>query len=75
MDKYDAWDFDRKMEEMLFRFGIENLDQKVNTLSGGQKKRLALAMLLLDNPEHPFYDAVISGFDLDAVIGTNYVKK
>ena len=34
-----------------------------------------ISQMLLDNPEHPFYDVTISGFDLDAVIGINYVKK
>lgn len=34
-----------------------------------------ISRFILDNPEHPFYDAIISGFDLDAVVGINFEKK
>lgn len=34
-----------------------------------------ISKMLLDNPDHPYYDAIINGFDLDAVIGINHVKK
>jgi hypothetical protein len=34
-----------------------------------------ISRTILDNPEHPFYDAIISGFDLDAVVGINFEKK
>ena len=43
MDDLKAWDFDATIKEILSRFSIDKLDQKIKTLSGGQKKRLALA--------------------------------
>ena len=44
MDSREAWDFDRRLETMLGRFGIHDLTQRVDTLSGGQRKRLAIAL-------------------------------
>jgi ATP-binding cassette subfamily F protein uup len=67
MDRFNAWDFDRKMKEMLYRFGIQKLDQKVNTLSGGQQKRLALAMLLLDNPDFLLLDEPTNHLDIEMI--------
>ncbi|MFN9711255.1 MAG: ATP-binding cassette domain-containing protein, partial [Bacteroidota bacterium] len=48
MDEKDAWDFDAKVKQILSRLQINNLDQPVQTLSGGQKKRVALARTLID---------------------------
>ncbi|HAW18954.1 MAG TPA: ABC transporter, partial [Flavobacteriales bacterium] len=56
MDAREAWDFDRRLETMLGRFGIHDLNQKVNSLSGGQKKRLAIAITVLDQPEFLILD-------------------
>ena len=50
MDKANAWDYERQIKEVLFKFNIQDLSQKVGDLSGGQQKRLSFAMLLLDNP-------------------------
>jgi ABC transport system ATP-binding/permease protein len=56
METRQAWDFDRRLEVMLGRFGIYELDQKVATLSGGQKKRLAIAIAILDQPDFLILD-------------------
>jgi ABC transport system ATP-binding/permease protein len=48
MDDLGAWDFDTKVKQVLGRLNIHNLQQTVNTLSGGQRKRVALAKTLID---------------------------
>jgi ATP-binding cassette subfamily F protein uup len=48
MDELNAWDFDSKVKQILGKLNIYQLQQKVSTLSGGQKKRIALAKTLID---------------------------
>ncbi|HUP11612.1 MAG TPA: ABC-F family ATP-binding cassette domain-containing protein [Niastella sp.] len=48
MDDLGAWDFDAKVKQILARLNIHHLQQPVNTLSGGQRKRVALAKTLID---------------------------
>ncbi len=48
MDEARAWDFDAKVKQILGKLNIHQLNQKVSTLSGGQKKRVALAKTLID---------------------------
>ena len=48
MDELGAWDFDAKVQQILGRLKIHNLNQIVSTLSGGQRKRVALARTLID---------------------------
>ncbi|HRP89689.1 MAG TPA: ABC-F family ATP-binding cassette domain-containing protein [Edaphocola sp.] len=48
MDELNAWHYDSTVKQILGKLNIHHLDQKVNTLSGGQKKRIALAKILID---------------------------
>jgi len=48
MDEAGAWDFESRVKQILGKLNIHNLGQKVATLSGGQKKRIALARTLID---------------------------
>lgn len=48
MDEKGAWDFDAKVKQILGRLNIHHLDQTVSSLSGGQRKRVALARTLID---------------------------
>ena len=48
MDDLGAWDFDAKVKQILSKLRLHNLSQTVGTLSGGQKKRIALAKTLID---------------------------
>jgi ABC transport system ATP-binding/permease protein len=48
LDELNAWDFDTKVKQILGRLNIHHLNQKAETLSGGQRKRVALAKTLID---------------------------
>src|SRR6476661_1240906 len=48
MDELNAWDFEAKVKQILGKLNIHHLAQKVSTLSGGQRKRVALAKTLID---------------------------
>jgi ABC transport system ATP-binding/permease protein len=48
MDKYNAWDFDNKVKQILGKLNIHHLQQQASELSGGQRKRVALAKTLID---------------------------
>ncbi|MBO9593493.1 MAG: ABC-F family ATP-binding cassette domain-containing protein [Niabella sp.] len=48
MDELNAWDFDSRVKQIFGKLNIHHLDQKIKTLSGGQKKRVALARTLID---------------------------
>jgi len=56
MDVTNAWDYERRLKMLLERFNIVDLEQYVETMSGGQLKRLSLALTLLDNPDILFLD-------------------
>lgn len=48
LDELGAWDFEAKVHQILNKLNIRNLQQQVKTLSGGQRKRVALAQVLID---------------------------
>lgn len=69
MDSAKAWDYEAKIEKLLsvFEMGAVSLDQKVGTLSGGQKKRLSLIKILLDEPDFFILDEPTNHLDIPMI--------
>lgn len=67
MDRYDAWDFEKKAHQILAKLGITDLKQSNASLSGGQKKRVALAKLLILQPDVLIMDEPTNHLDLEAI--------
>lgn len=67
MEKANAWNFDNELKQILSKFKIVNLDIKVEMLSGGQKKRLALALLLIDAPDMLLLDEPTNHLDIEMI--------
>ena len=67
MDLYNAWEFELQFKQILFQLKLEDLDQKIKTMSGGQKKRLALAQALINNPDLLILDEPTNHLDLEMI--------
>ncbi len=67
MEQYQAWDFETQYKQILSKLKLENLDQKVSSLSGGQQKRLSLAISLLQNPDLLILDEPTNHLDLEMI--------
>tara|TARA_R110002050_G_scaffold221441_1_gene357259 strand:+ start:33251 stop:35107 length:1857 start_codon:yes stop_codon:yes gene_type:complete len=67
MERLDAWNLENKVKEILGKLGLDRLDAKVATLSGGQQKRIALAKLLIENPDLIILDEPTNHLDIEMI--------
>ena len=65
MDHANAWDYERKAKQILSQLKIDRFDQPVGQLSGGQLKRVALANVLINEPDLLILDEPTNHLDLD----------
>ena len=67
MDMLNAWEYEHQIKGLLGKLGLHNLDQKMGDLSGGQKKRVALAQALVVDPDFLILDEPTNHLDLELI--------
>ena len=67
MEALQAWDYEHKMKQILSKLGLIDFTQTVETLSGGQRKRLALAKVLIQNPDLIIMDEPTNHLDVEMI--------
>ena len=67
MDLLEAWDYEVKVKTILSKLKLDDLQQEVSILSGGQRKRLSLAKILIDQPDFLILDEPTNHLDLEMI--------
>lgn len=67
MDQLEAWDFEYQVKEVLGKLGLHDTDISVGNLSGGQRKRVALAKAILEKPDLLLLDEPTNHLDLETI--------
>lgn len=67
MDELQAWDYETRIKQILGQLNIHYLEQKIGELSGGQQKRIALAQVLIEEPDFIILDEPTNHLDLDMI--------
>ena len=76
MERHHAWDYEVKVKQILTQLKISNYDQRIAELSGGQKKRVAMANMLINEPDLLMLDEPTNHLDLEMIEWLeNYLEK
>jgi ATP-binding cassette subfamily F protein uup len=76
MERHHAWDYEVKVKQILTQLKITNYDQHISELSGGQKKRVAMANVLINEPDLLMLDEPTNHLDLEMIEWLeNYLEK
>ena len=67
MDRLEAWDYENRAKQVLSKLKITRFNQPIKELSGGQKKRVALASVLIEEPDFMILDEPTNHLDTDMV--------
>ncbi len=67
MDAHEGWNFEARAKEILGKLKLNNLNQRIGSLSGGEKRRVALAQVLLEEPDFLVLDEPTNHLDLDMI--------
>ncbi len=67
MHAANAWDYEQRMHQILSKLSITELDQPIASLSGGERKRVALGFVLLDNPDILLLDEPTNHLDVEMI--------
>lgn len=67
MDAHEGWNFEARAREILGKLNLHNLDRRIGSLSGGEKRRVALAQVLLEAPDFLVLDEPTNHLDLDMI--------
>lgn len=67
MNELNAWEYETNLKEILSRLELNDLSQTINTLSGGQQKRVALALVLINKPDLVIMDEPTNHLDIDMI--------
>jgi len=76
MEQHQAWDFETQYKQILSKLKLDNLSLKISNLSGGQRKRVSLAIILINKPDLLILDEPTNHLDLEVIEWLeNYFKK
>ena len=76
MDRLDAWNFEQSAKRVLTQLKLTNLNQKMCQLSGGELKKVAIASMLLSNPDFLIMDEPTNHLDMEVIeFLEDYLKK
>jgi ABC transport system ATP-binding/permease protein len=67
MDEHNAWEYEQNIKQILSQLGLHDLDHNISQLSGGQRKRVAMARVLISEPDLIIMDEPTNHLDLETI--------